>query len=95
VLQAAGREQAPSEVAEEAEPLRLIVPRAGEPYPREPAEGAPGNLTPSDVEGAVHHDVEGEARTGAELEHTNAPLCAVAEGDEPDAGHLLEPADAA
>src|SRR5215217_3000581 len=40
VIQAAGREQAPSEVAEEAEPLRLIVPRTGEPYPREPAEGA-------------------------------------------------------
>ena len=85
----------PPNAAEEAEPVGLVEPRAGEAGRRGPGERAAGVLAAADVEGAVDDDVELEAGAGAELEHAHAALDAVAERDQPDPGGLLQAADPA
>src|SRR5262249_16952421 len=94
VVEAAGREEAAAEVAEEAEPVLLVEPGLRETNRRLPAECAPGVLAAPDVEGAIDDDVELEAGAGPELEQPDAAFGAVPERHEPDAGSLVEPSDA-
>ena len=55
-----------------------------------PADGAALVLAVGDVEGAVDQHREAQAGAGAELEKPDAPLDAVAERHQPDAGDLGE-----
>src|SRR5262249_7379440 len=91
VIQAARGGHGAAPGSEPAPSLWLVIPGPTDPGVGLPVQRHPAELTSADVETAVHDDVEREARTGAELEQPDASLLAVAKGDEPHPGDLVEP----